>query len=291
MGDVSGCQPTLNNLAFYLQGVSVQPSSSITSEYFVTASLPSSAISKRVWQFTTQGTMTGTSTLTLDYTQAAQKCPLYNITFEGALNGLLTIHNQTFSANKYMSYTLLSQYVLQLTVKIPKKILECYGAGTTQDYYFDVYVNDAATSSCRTPICTKTVALNYQEISGTTWDNLDFSEDSSGNYNQYYDTQSSCNQVQAIFYTCFSSSFPPTQTYDIKTLFLLFVSMSGTPTYTFTITKLGSLTKYYIVNYTNTCSSSVNVIINYPTGTTGTLTVSSNGTPVCGTFDTSGHVV
>ena len=147
MGDVSGCQPTLNNLAFYLQGVSVQPSSTITSEYFVTASLPSSASLRRVWQFTTQGTITGTSTLTLDYTQAAQKCPTYNITFEGALNGLLTIHNQTFSANKYISYTLLSQYVLQLTIKIPKKIIECYGAGTTQDYYFDVYVNDSSCNS------------------------------------------------------------------------------------------------------------------------------------------------
>lgn len=281
MTDVSGCQPSVNNLAAYLQGVSVQPSSSITSEYFVTASLPSSASLRRVWQFTTQGTITGTSTLTLDYTQASIKCPLYNITFEGALNGTLVVHNQTFSANKYMSYTLLSQYVLQLTIKIPKKILECYGAGTTQDYYFDVYVNDAATS-CTRPICTKSVALNYQEISGTTWDNLDFSEDSSGNYNQYYYTQSSCNMVQAIFYTCDI----PTQTYDIKTLLLDFVGMSGTPTYTFNITTLGSLAQYYILNSpaSNCSSSSVNVIINYPTGTTGTLTVSSTGTPVCGTF-------
>ena len=142
MGDVSGCQPTLNNLAFYLQGVSVEPSSNITSQYFVTASLPSSASLRRVWQFITQGTISGTSTLTLDYTQAAQKCPLYNITFEGALNGTLVIRNQTFSANKYMSYKLVSAYVLQLAINIPKSILQCYGAGTTQDYYFNVYVND-----------------------------------------------------------------------------------------------------------------------------------------------------
>jgi hypothetical protein len=149
MGDVSGCVPSVNNLAAYLQGVDVQPSSSITNEYFVTASLPSSASLRRVWQFTTQGTITGTSTLTLDYTQAAQKCPLYNITFEGALNGTLIIHNQTFSANKYISYALspTNPYVLVLTIKIPKRILECYGVGTTQNYFFDVYVNDGATTT------------------------------------------------------------------------------------------------------------------------------------------------
>ena len=55
MGDTSGCQISSNNLAVYLQGVTVEPSSNLTSEYFVTASLPSSISNKRVWQFTTQG--------------------------------------------------------------------------------------------------------------------------------------------------------------------------------------------------------------------------------------------
>jgi len=150
MGDVSGCQPSINNLAAYLQGVSVEPSSTITSQYFVTASLPSSASLRRVWQFTTQGTISGTSTLTLDYTQAHLNCSLYNITFEGALNGTLIIHNQTFSANKYMSYALspTNPYVLVLTINIPKKILQCYGVGTTQDYFFNIFVNDGTYSYC-----------------------------------------------------------------------------------------------------------------------------------------------
>jgi hypothetical protein len=161
MGDASECQPNLNNLAFYLQGVSVQPSSTITSEYFVTASLPSSASLRRVWQFTTQGSITGTSTLTLDYTQAAQKCPTYNITFEDALNGTFVIHNKTFSANKYISYTLVSQHVLQLTLTIPKKILQCYGAGTTQPYYFNININD---SSCT--VCSTVTSITYN---GTTY--------------------------------------------------------------------------------------------------------------------------
>ena len=88
MGDTSGCQISSSNLAVYLQGVSVTPSVNITSDYFVTASLPSSASTKRVWNFTSQGTLTGTAgTLVLDYTEAKKACPLYNISFEGALTG------------------------------------------------------------------------------------------------------------------------------------------------------------------------------------------------------------
>ena len=172
MGDVSGCVPSVNNLAAYLQGVDVQPSSNITSEYFVTGSLPSSASLRRVWQFTTQGTISGTSTLTLDYTQAAQKCSLYNITFEGALNGTLIIHNQTFSANKYISYALspTNPYVLVLTIKIPKKIIECYGAGTTQNYFFSINLNDAAVndSFCQTSSSTSTCQVNPPTVATGT---------------------------------------------------------------------------------------------------------------------------
>lgn len=142
------CQPTNQNLAFYLQGVTVNPSPDITYDYLTTASLPSSASTRRVWQFITQGTLTGNATLILDYTAAAIKCPEFNITFEGALNGILIIHNQTFSANKFISYQLLSTYVLELTLRVPKAILECYGVGTTQNYYFNINLNDGSTTTC-----------------------------------------------------------------------------------------------------------------------------------------------
>ena len=161
MGDTSGCLPTSDNLAVYLQGVSVTTSSFLTSEYFVTGSLPSASKNKRVWQFITQGTITGpdNATITLDYTQASENCPTYNITFEGALNGTLTIHNQVFSANKYMSYalSLTNPYVLYLTIKIPKRIQECYGATTPQAYFLNVYVNDSS--------CSVTNTINYFKTS------------------------------------------------------------------------------------------------------------------------------
>jgi len=167
MTDSSGCQPNLNNLAFYLQGVSVEPSSTITSDYFVTASLPSSAQDRRVWNFITQGTITGTSTLTLNYTQAHLNCPLYNITFEGALNGSLIVHNQVFSAKKYVSYQLVNPYVLVLTINIPPRILECYGPATSQPYYLNMNVNDKATSSTNYFLCTFDDTSGYKNVEFT----------------------------------------------------------------------------------------------------------------------------
>jgi hypothetical protein len=147
MGDTSGCQISQNNLAVYLQGVTVEPSSNITSEYFVTATLPSAAKNNRVWQFISQGTLSETSTLTLDYTQAHLNCPTYNITFENALNGSFIVHNQVFSAKKYISYQHTNTYVLVLTIKLPKKIVACYGPSTVQNYSFSVYINDDAACS------------------------------------------------------------------------------------------------------------------------------------------------
>lgn len=132
------------NIAFYLQGVSITPSADLTFEYFTTASLPSSSPLRRVWQFQCQGTLSQTSTLLMDYTAAHLQCPQYNITFEDALNGTFIVHNQTFSANKFISYQLISDYVLQFTLQIPKKILECYGIGKVQNFYFTVNINDAA---------------------------------------------------------------------------------------------------------------------------------------------------
>jgi hypothetical protein len=145
--DTSGCELSLQNLAFYLQGVFITPSTNITYEYFTTGSLPSSTPLRRVWQFQCQGTLSETSTLLLDYTEAHLKCPEYNISFEGALSGTFIVHNQVFSANKYISYQQISEYVLKLSLRIPKKILECYGVGTTQDYFFSVNLNDASAST------------------------------------------------------------------------------------------------------------------------------------------------
>jgi hypothetical protein len=224
MGDTSGCQINSNNLAVYLQGVSVTPSSNLTSEYFVTASLPSSASLRRVWQFTTQGTITGpdTATLTLDYTQAHINCPDYNITFEGALNGLLTIHNQVFSANKFMSYTLTSAYVIVLSIKIPKAILECFGPGKTQNYSFSVFVNDGAT--------TTTLSFNYTTnnsltatIPGTTSSGINCTYSSSQQY--YYGGEYTDPSGTSVY----TGYLQITGTTSCAALTTLYIDVSGFP--------------------------------------------------------------
>ena len=56
------------------------------------------------------------------------------------------MHNQVFSANKFISYQRTSSYVLVLTLRIPKTILECFG-DKPQHYYFSVNINDATASS------------------------------------------------------------------------------------------------------------------------------------------------
>jgi len=70
------CEPTQQNTAVYLQGVTVTTSSNIANEYFVTSTLPSAAPNRRVWSFMAQGTFTGPlsvetpSSFILDYTVA-----------------------------------------------------------------------------------------------------------------------------------------------------------------------------------------------------------------------------
>jgi len=118
-----------------------------------------------VWQFESQGTLTGpigptNSIFLLDYTEAYKKCSQFNITFEGALNGTLLLHNQTFSANKYMSYRRIGEFVLELKFdRFPQRIVECYGASSTQPFYFSVYINDATTNVLKQPNWMQTVVL------------------------------------------------------------------------------------------------------------------------------------
>ena len=138
------CLPTLQNTAVYLQKVSIDTSSNLSYDYLVTGLLPSAQPFYRVVQFTSQGSLTGpitssNSTLTLDFTEAHRACPRYNISFQGALNGTLILHNQVFSANKYMSYTILHQFKIQLKFdKFPRSIVECYGPTSTQPFFFQI---------------------------------------------------------------------------------------------------------------------------------------------------------
>ena len=234
MSDTSGCQISSNNLAVYLQGVTVTPSSYITSEYFVTASLPSSASTRRVWQFTSQGTITGPAptTLTLDYTVAYENCPNYNISFDGRLNGTFIVHNQVFSANKFISYQLTSAYVLVLTLRIPKTILECFG-NKPQHYYFSVNINDATESS------SSYILADFQQSDLNTTQVLQ-GTDSSGtlcnwsNGQSYYYGGTGGNTVSSIYiYTGYLTLCPTENSCSGPATFVIDIS-SGFPSYSST---------------------------------------------------------
>ena len=169
--DKMSCVLTDQNLTVYLQGVSVQ-TFGMTYDYLTTASMPSSLSARRVWRFEAQGTIeTFQASLILDYTQAHENCPTYNITFEGALNGLLIINNQVFSANKYMTYSTPSLYVIVFSISLPKSIRTCYTG--PHPYYFSVCVNDAATSTCCDPLTVLVpdyiATYSNQTVSCLTW--------------------------------------------------------------------------------------------------------------------------
>ena len=228
MGDTSGCQPSRNNLAVYLQGVSIEPSSNINSEYFVTGTLPSSNAGKRVWQFISQGILStppGSATLTLDYTEAQKECPAIQVSFSSPINGNLIFYNEVFSAKKYMSLVSTGS-VAVMTIKVPPSIIQCKGNGP-HPYYFNVNLNDG----------TSAFTLNYNDTSYWTSTSITIT-DTSG-------SGGGCSGTCGDFVAYFDSTTDPS---------ILNVYLDSTYTvYTITATNDTSGNATFIVN---NCSSS-----------------------------------
>lgn len=72
-----------------------------------------------------------------------------------------------FSAKKYISYALVSPYVLRLTLTVPKTITECYGPSSSQAYYFSINLNDRATDCPRTYDVSGNTFLPLTDVSGS----------------------------------------------------------------------------------------------------------------------------
>jgi len=207
-----------------------------------------------VWQFTTQGKITGPDIafLTLDYTQAHENCPEYNITFEGALNGTFIVKNQVFSANKFMSYQLVSAYVLLLTIRVPKSILECFGPGTTQKYFFSINLNDATANDtfCQTLSTSSTCQVNPSTVAtGTKVIACLGDSITEGGYGDCPDGKS-CYETYLCDYLVKND---PTQQYAIFNY-----GVGGT-----TQTTLGRYN--YTYDASKTCEAQINVPVNYLT--------------------------
>jgi hypothetical protein len=250
---MSGCQPSRNNLAVYLQGVSIEPSSNITSEYFVTGTLPSSNAGKRVWSFISQGSVStppGSATLTLDYTEAQKQCPDIQVSFLGPINGNLIFYNEVFSAKKYMSLVSTGS-VAVMTIKVPPSIIQCKGNGV-HPYYFNVNLNDG----------TSAFTLNYDDTLYWTSNSITITDTSGGG--------GGCSGTCGNFVANYDSTTDPS---------ILNVYLDSTYTvYTITATNDTSGTATFIVNNcssSNECSTEACLSV---TVTDATGSTDSNGT-------------
>lgn len=144
---MSSCQPSNTNLPIYFQSVKpfispVQFENKIL--YATTGSLPSSSPLNRIFTFICNGTFTGrTCSVVFDASTLIKECSQYNITFEGEIYGQLTIQNQDFQLQKYISKQLLYDasgrvYGIRFRIAKPNSL----PPGKKHEFYFNILLND-----------------------------------------------------------------------------------------------------------------------------------------------------
>ena len=112
--------------------------------YATTGSLPSYIPLNRIWNFICNGTFTGNSvSLLFDATTLIQECPQYTVSFEGNINGQLTIKKQNYPVQKYVTKTLVYHSQgkvsgVQFVIEKP----ECLRKDKTYEFYLNLYLND-----------------------------------------------------------------------------------------------------------------------------------------------------
>jgi len=143
----SSCQPSDKNLPLYFQSIRpslspILPQNKIL--YATTGSLPSYIPLNRIWNFICNGTFTGNSvSLLFDATTLIQECPQYTVSFEGNINGQLTIKKQNYPVQKYVTKTLVYHSQgkvsgVQFVIEKP----ECLRKDKTYEFYLNLYLND-----------------------------------------------------------------------------------------------------------------------------------------------------
>lgn len=249
------------NLAIFLQKFTVSAPDALTflSNYNSVGVMTTNAPSKRQWQFTFNGYFTSKSLFEIIYDFSQVDTYGYSITFEGNLNGFLTVDGKIYAADKYLLYIPQTpQDILNKIVRLQFKPPCPRSTTNERSLYYVTNINDAAASSC----C---AIVTYSQQSGTTWgisttNGLDLSVDNS-KCTSYSSTGTTTNLV---------SVYPSNCGAVIK---CMFIAMSNT-TYTFNISNLGNCTTYFISNVAaNGYSATVNVTFNTPQGSTGPISV------------------
>jgi len=94
------------NVAIFLQKfvVTAPTADSFSSSYASVGVVTTNSPGNRQWQFTWNGSFSSTKAFQIIYDFSAVDTYGYNITFEGNLNGFLTVDGEIYAADKYITY-------------------------------------------------------------------------------------------------------------------------------------------------------------------------------------------
>lgn len=144
---MSSCEPTSNNLPLYFQ--SIIPSISPTSDnntilYATTGSLPSYIPLNRIWNFICNGIFQGpTASVLFDASELIEKCPEFNVTFEGKIYGQLTFGCRDEQVQKHVTSRVVKNNTGRVTgiifdITKPTRLSQ----DKTHEFYFNILLND-----------------------------------------------------------------------------------------------------------------------------------------------------
>jgi hypothetical protein len=141
------CEPTANNLPLYFQSIIPTISPSLpdnTILYATTGSLPSYIPLNRIWNFICNGTFQGpTASVFFDASELIEKCPEFNVSFEGKIYGQLTFGCRDEQLQKYVKRRVVQNnegqvYGVIFDVTKPERLTP----DKTHEFYFNLTLND-----------------------------------------------------------------------------------------------------------------------------------------------------
>jgi hypothetical protein len=134
------------NVAIFLQKfvVTAPTADSFSSSYASVGVVTTNSPGNRQWQFTWNGSFSSTKAFQIIYDFSAVDTYGYNITFEGNLNGFLTVDGQIYAADKYITYIpQTEQDILDKIVRIRFKP-PCRQPLRDRSLYYVLNLNDGS---------------------------------------------------------------------------------------------------------------------------------------------------
>ena len=146
------------NLPIFFQQYTVTPllGSGVTVVFSTVSANPSNQALSRVWSFNSQLKVDRPlSTISLLYDFSAVQAQGYNVTFEGSVNGTLTIgkEKEAYNATRYVSYTFDStQKTVLLTIRLPHTQYS-FRQVPPREVWFSFTIDDSSFPPCSKASC------------------------------------------------------------------------------------------------------------------------------------------